>query len=68
MTTHELAKYLLGLPNKPVVINGWGSDEGNEREVGGAVDGGDGTIGLGYYEDGEWAMQGPRLEPGKAGE
>lgn len=28
MTSHDLAAFLLELPNLPVVINGWGSDEG----------------------------------------
>lgn len=28
MTAHELAKVLLNAPDLPVVINGWGSDEG----------------------------------------
>ena len=33
MKAHELAKALLALPNFPVVINGWGSDEGFTFEV-----------------------------------
>ena len=28
MKAHELAKWLLTLPDLPVMINGWGSDEG----------------------------------------
>lgn len=34
MTTHELAKVLLTQENVPVIINGWGSDEGFAKEVG----------------------------------
>ena len=33
MKAHELAKQLLAGPNVPVVINGWGSDEGSTFEV-----------------------------------
>jgi hypothetical protein len=33
MKAHELAKVLLAGPNVPVVINGWGSDEGFTFEV-----------------------------------
>jgi len=33
MTTHELAKFLQKQPDLPVVINGWGSDEGTSYEV-----------------------------------
>ncbi len=33
MKAHELAKALLASPNVPVVINGWGSDEGFTFEV-----------------------------------
>lgn len=33
MTSHELAAKLLEQPDLPVVINGWGSDEGNDFEV-----------------------------------
>ena len=33
MQAHELAKRLLAGPNLPVVINGWGSDEGFTFEV-----------------------------------
>lgn len=33
MTSHELAAALLAGPNLPVVINGWGSDEGFTFEV-----------------------------------
>lgn len=33
MKAHELAKALLASPNVPVVINGWGSDEGSTFEV-----------------------------------
>lgn len=33
MNAHELAKALLAGPNAPVVINGWGSDEGFTFEV-----------------------------------
>lgn len=33
MKAHDLAKALLAAPNVPVVINGWGSDEGFTFEV-----------------------------------
>jgi hypothetical protein len=33
MTSHELANLLLASPNLPVMINGWGSDEGVTCEV-----------------------------------
>lgn len=33
MTAHELAKALLAGPDLPVIINGWGSDEGFTFEV-----------------------------------
>ena len=33
MTSHELAKALLSGPDLPVLINGWGSDEGNAFEA-----------------------------------
>lgn len=33
MKAHDLAKALLASPNVPVVINGWGSDEGSTFEV-----------------------------------
>jgi hypothetical protein len=33
MTAHELAKALLEGPDLPVIINGWGSDEGLGQEV-----------------------------------
>lgn len=33
MTAHELAKHLLGQPDYPVIMNGWGSDEGQDVEV-----------------------------------
>ena len=33
MKAHELAKALLDCPNLPVLINGWGSDEGNTFEA-----------------------------------
>ena len=37
MTTHQLAKYLLeSTPDLPVLINGWGSEEGRDWEVSGA--------------------------------
>lgn len=36
MTTHQLAQFLLTTPNAPVLINGWGSDEGFTFEVSGA--------------------------------
>ena len=50
MTTHQLAKHLLTLDDLPVVINGWGSEEGftfeatgtekdNERFLGPSNDG-----------------------------
>lgn len=35
MTAHQLAKELLAGPDLPVVINGWGSDEGNAYETAG---------------------------------
>lgn len=35
MTSHQLARRLIKGPNVPVVINGWGSDEGFEFEVSG---------------------------------
>ena len=28
MTSHEIAKKLLDMPDVPIIINGWGSDEG----------------------------------------
>lgn len=37
MTAHELAKELLSGPDLPVVINGWGSDEGFTYEVSGTL-------------------------------
>lgn len=36
MKAHELAEYLMKCPNLPVIINGWGSDEGGNYEVVGA--------------------------------
>jgi hypothetical protein len=33
MTAHELARYLLEQEDLPVMVNGWGSDEGTENEV-----------------------------------
>lgn len=33
MTAHELARKLLEGPDLPVIINGWGSDEGTAHEV-----------------------------------
>lgn len=33
MTAHELARKLLEGPDLPVIINGWGSDEGFAFEV-----------------------------------
>lgn len=34
MTSHALARYLLAnTPDNPVIINGWGSDEGFDYEV-----------------------------------
>lgn len=33
MTAHDLARALLAGPDLPVVINGWGSDEGLTYEV-----------------------------------
>ncbi len=33
MTAHELAKHLLEQPDYPVIMNGWGSDEGRDVEV-----------------------------------
>ena len=33
MTAHELAKALLAGPDLPVIINGWGSDEGFAYEA-----------------------------------
>ena len=38
MTAHELAKALLAGPDLPVIINGWGSDEGFAFEVDAADD------------------------------
>jgi len=35
MTAHELAKYLLELPDLPVMMEGSGSDEGTENDVDG---------------------------------
>ena len=35
MKAHELARELLAGSDLPVVINGWGSDEGFEFEVAG---------------------------------
>ena len=71
MTTHELGKYLIEhTPDKPVFINGWGSDEGTEREVTGAGFNPNGTVYLGHggenWRDGkwhEWYMTGERLGP-----
>lgn len=37
MTSHELANHLLEQPDLPVMINGWGSDEGVTVEVVGSV-------------------------------
>lgn len=37
MTAHELAAYLLTLPDLPVIINGWSSDEGVNCEVTGGT-------------------------------
>ena len=55
MTAHELAAYLLTLPDLPVFINGWSSDEGVECEVSKAIvlkdgDGVDKKIHLDYEE------------------
>lgn len=33
MTAHKLAELLLSMPDYPVMINGWGSDEGVTCEV-----------------------------------
>ncbi len=33
MTAHKLAEALLKMPDLPVVINGWGSGEGDAYEV-----------------------------------
>lgn len=33
MTAHELAKHLLQQPDYPVIMNGWGSNEGVDVEV-----------------------------------
>jgi hypothetical protein len=33
MTAHELARHLLNGKDLPVIINGWGSDEGASFEV-----------------------------------
>ena len=38
MSAHELAKALLAGPDLPVIINGWGSDEGFAFEVDAADD------------------------------
>lgn len=64
MWAHRLARYLLECPDGPVYINGWGSDEGSTREVGGATveeevrsDGAiDYIIELGYFEDNKWKL------------
>lgn len=37
MTAHELANHLLTLPDLPVIMNAWGSDEGVDVEVIGAI-------------------------------
>lgn len=71
MTTHELAKYLLEkTPDLPVVINGWGSNEGMDHEVDGAFiteahvrEKQEQVVGLGYFDiDGKtWCFIEPRL-------
>jgi hypothetical protein len=58
MTAHQLARYLLECaPDLPVVINGWGSAEGDDFEVTGAfVSGGQVALGHGHrdYKTDEW--------------
>lgn len=33
MTAHDLAELLQSMPDVPVIMNGWGSDEGVDVEV-----------------------------------
>lgn len=70
MTAHELAQKLLEAPNIPVVINGWGSDEGTEMEVTGIIkpEPNATSIALGHggveYKTGlwlDWNMTGEKL-------
>lgn len=49
MTAHELARELLKQPDHPVLINGWGSDEGFTFEVS-RVDSAEGFVSLNYLE------------------
>jgi hypothetical protein len=73
MKAHELSDYLLKCPNLPVVINGWGSDEGDAFEVAGAFlitsedDNNKQQIGLAYYNitinaKKEWSMKSERID------
>ena len=68
MTAHEFARYLLKCPDLPVVCNGWGSDEGDAREISGvALDKLLGTtvglyVGYNDWETGKWALADPRIE------
>ena len=69
MTSHEFAQYLLKCPDLPLYVNGWGSDEGLECEVGGVA--GDTRtkdqsriLYVGYYDcDKQWAVREPRISP-----
>lgn len=67
MTTHELAKYLLEkTPDLPVVINGWGSNEGSDCEVTGAClcpgEEGGNIVALGYDDrNGKWELKYEKL-------
>jgi hypothetical protein len=40
MTTHEMGRYLLTLPDLPTLVSGWGADESKEYEVVGASEDG----------------------------
>lgn len=51
MTAHELAKHLLEQPDYPVIMNGWGSNEGIEVEV----------IGSQVFDDTIQTSKGPRV-------
>jgi len=35
MTTHEMGRFLLTLPDLPTLVSGWGGDEGEDYEVAG---------------------------------
>ena len=63
MKAHELGEYLLKCPDLAVTINGWGSDEGDVFEVGGAVLTGTNRLELCYYhDDGSWWSREERIE------